>query len=364
LNHSKESLKTAALIGLSCVPGTRLLDLYDNSLGKTAGGIGSAAYFFLYYAMMVAYIAQGGVNLVSVLPGAFKSLPHGAEQVAFATVCGMSLFAASSNAVAKASDLLVAAVVGTFGAIMWMASSAADFIALINPVNQHLELVINCCPILFLAFVFQNVVPTVVTQLEGDQSKIINASIGGTTVPLLMFLTWNAVILGNGIGSGDLSNVDPVALLQSGAVAGGSPVLGPLVTAFLSAALLTSVVGFTYSLVDAWTDVFNVKSQKGDEHFEKWKPALFGLIFVPPLALAVTDPSIFYDALFCHSLWYGTNHTERRLKIVPWYLNPWYHLARSLWEACGRQLVHLFWTKGRTSWESFSGLNKTFVILQ
>jgi tyrosine-specific transport protein len=149
---------------------------------------------------------------------------------------------------------------------------------------------------MFLALVYQNVVPTVVTQLEGDRSKIVQAIVGGTMVPLLMFLAWNAVVLGNVYGSGntDVTNLDPVAAMQSQAISNGAA-LGPLVSAFSSLALITSVVGFTYGLRDAWTDVFSVSSRGKD--FDRWKLPIFALVFGPPLALSISNPDVFYQAL-------------------------------------------------------------------
>ena len=89
-------------------------------------------------------------------------------------------------------------------------------------------------PVIFLAFVYQNVVPVIVKDLEGDRSKIIKAVIAGTTVPLVMFLAWNAVILGNvAAAGGDVSLVDPIALLQSSG-GGAQNILSPLVRSFFS----------------------------------------------------------------------------------------------------------------------------------
>jgi amino acid permease len=86
--------------------------------------------------------------------------------------------------------------------------------------NQHPEMIANCFPLCFLSFVYQNDVPTVVTQLEGDRTKITKAIIAGTTTLMLMFLAWNAVVLGNVMGT-DLTDMNPVVVLQSGA--SGSP---------------------------------------------------------------------------------------------------------------------------------------------
>ena len=48
-------------------------------------------------------------------------------------------------------------------------------------------------------------------------------------------------------------------------------------------------------LLNAWTDVFGINQKS--EAFSKYKPALYGLVYLPPLALSMTDPSIFYTAL-------------------------------------------------------------------
>jgi len=82
-----------------------------------------------------------------------------------------------------------------------------------------------------------------VNDLEGDRTKITQSIVMGTTAPLLMFLAWNAVCLGN-VSGGDTNGMDPVSLLQNGD-AGGNALLAPLVTSFSVLALITSLVGFT-----------------------------------------------------------------------------------------------------------------------
>ncbi|CAB9500436.1 Tyrosine-specific transport protein [Seminavis robusta] len=285
-------------IGSSGRPGLGLLELYENSLGKNVGRIGSAAYFFLHYAIMVAYVAQGGSNIAGYMEslglGDLASSVPGFGQLAFAGTCGAILYAVNSATVEKINNTLVFGVVASFLAIVGIGSSTADFGALIDPAFQHPEEVVNCFPILFLSLVYQNVVPTVVSQLEGDRNKITTSVIAGTTVPFIMFLMFNGVVLGNALSTGvDLtSGVNPVSLLQSN---GDGSVVGDLVSGFSMLAVITSMIGFTYGLLDAWTDVFNIPTE--GKEFERWKAPLFGLVFVPPVALSVANPDIFYDAL-------------------------------------------------------------------
>jgi tyrosine-specific transport protein len=154
---------------------------------------------------------------------------------------------------------------------------------------------VNAFPILFLSLVFQNVVPTVVTQLEADRKKITTAMIMGTSIPLLMFLAWNAIILGN-VASipGALDNgVSPISFLMNEGIGGDT--LSNLVGAFSELAVTTSLIGFIYGVIDALTDITKLPTKGPD--FEQWKPALFAGTLVPPLLLSLGNPDIFYDAL-------------------------------------------------------------------
>ena len=109
-----------------------------------------------------------------------------------------------------------------------------------------------------------------------------------------MFLAWNAVVLGN---LSDVSSIvesgatiDPVALLQA-----NSPgVLGPLVGGFSTLALITSLIGFTYGLLDAWKDVLKISESDASND---WKLPLFALVFAPPTLFATLNPDSFLDAL-------------------------------------------------------------------
>ena len=85
----------------------------------------------------------------------------------------------------------------------------------------------------------------------------------------------------------------PIQLLQSEGI--GGETLSTLESAFSELAIVTSLIGFIYGLIDGLTDVVNLPTKGPD--FEKWKPALFAGTLVPPLVLSLGNPDIFYDAL-------------------------------------------------------------------
>lgn len=269
--------------------GQGLLDLMEHSLGPKYSKVGSGAYLFLHYAVMVAYIAQGGSNIDAILNW---NVPDGTSQIAFAGVTAAALYNANAKSIEKANNALVLGVVTTFVAICAAGASSADYSGLLSLTNQHPEHTVDCFPILFLSLVYQNIVPSVVDQLEGDRKKVTQAIVGGTLAPLLLFLSWNAVVLGNVGAEAGLSNIDPVALFQSSE----NGLLGPLVTTFSSLAIVTSMIGFCYGLRDAWTDILKVDINSAD-YERNVKLPLYLLIFGPPLGLACANPSIFFDAL-------------------------------------------------------------------
>ena len=117
----------------------------------------------------------------------------------------------------------------------------------------------DALPIIFLSLVYHNVVPTVVNQLEGYRSKITKVIVYEISVPTLMFLAWNAVVLSNVGGAaldidGVAATIDPVAILQASASSGGSgAILANLVTTFSSLAVVTSLIGFVQRIrCDGW----------------------------------------------------------------------------------------------------------------
>ena len=276
-------------------PGQGMLDLYENALGAVWSKVGSFAYFFLHYALMVAYVAQGGGNLGDAMIGLglpVGELP-GIGPVLFTSAACFAMFTASPAMVEKANNLFVLVLGIAFLGIVSLGAATADFSSLISLSNQHPENIAGAFPIIFLSLVYQNIVPTVVHQLEGDRTKITQAILLGTSIPTIMFLAWNAVVLGNVVEGVSFTNMDPLALLQS--AQGGNPLLGKLVTIFSSLAIVTSLIGFVYGLLDALTDVLDLP--RDGPAYEEWKAPLFGLVFVPPLLLALADPGIFFSAL-------------------------------------------------------------------
>lgn len=140
--------------------------------------------------MMVAYISQGGQNLVNMfMDGASTSTNVIIlSQILFATLSAVTLYVLSNFPVwiNFFNNILVVGVIASFLGLISIGAPTVNIPELLNPIHQHPENVISAFPIMVLSLVFQNVVPTVVTQLECDRRKVTQAIIGGTLIPLIM----------------------------------------------------------------------------------------------------------------------------------------------------------------------------------
>lgn len=86
------------------------------TLGVAGSRVASVTYVFIHCCLLVAYMLQGGALLVEFLPDG--TLPDAAGAPLFAGLGGGSLLFASSKTVDRVNSVLVAGVVGTFGALL------------------------------------------------------------------------------------------------------------------------------------------------------------------------------------------------------------------------------------------------------
>jgi tyrosine-specific transport protein len=120
--------------------GIGLLELYKSSLGKELSWIAISAYFFLHYAVLVAYLSQGGANLGAALDSAgLQSISsiHGLDQFIFAASAGSLVYFAKPSVVENVNKTLVLGVIVSFLGIIGLGAGSADFTALVAPSNQH-----------------------------------------------------------------------------------------------------------------------------------------------------------------------------------------------------------------------------------
>ncbi|KAL6657420.1 hypothetical protein ACP70R_005200 [Stipagrostis hirtigluma subsp. patula] len=181
------------------------------------------------------------------------------------------------------NGFLVSGILLSFTSLVVVASGNLQWSSLLE---ANFSAAPQSIPIIALSFVYQNVVPVLCTNLEGDLSKVRTAIVAGTAIPLALFLVWDAVILGTiPVLAGSSTVADPLEQLRS-----SNGIVGPIVETFSFLAIGTSYIGFVLGLSDFLADLLKLPSGQN-------KPLPYIITLLPPLILSLLDPEIFFKAL-------------------------------------------------------------------
>jgi tyrosine-specific transport protein len=267
-----------------------LLTMVEGTLGYVGARIAGAAYLFLHYALLVAYVTEGGNILVSGMSqvwGGENLFPGWVGTIIFTCLFGGMMYLGREKFIEKLNSAFVGIVIISFLGLLWLGSGQVKTLQLLTHNWTSLGSAVS---VMLVALFFHNVVPVVVTRLEGDIPKIRQSIIIGSLIPLTMFLLWNAVILGSVspemLSTGDF---DPLQILRSG---GAGEWLGILLSIFSEFAIATSFIGFVYGLRDFFKDIFPLTQQPTSSRLP-----LYSLILLPPMSLGAINPKIFITAL-------------------------------------------------------------------
>lgn len=132
----------------------------------------------------------------------------------FSLLLGGICFSGSQRTIGAVNGVLVFGIIASFTVLVVVASGDLHWEALLK---ANFEAAPQSIPIIALSFVYQNVVPVLCTNLEGDLSKVRSAIVFGTAIPLALFLVWDGVILGTitTLGTEADKIADPQQLLRS-----------------------------------------------------------------------------------------------------------------------------------------------------
>ncbi|KAH7837722.1 hypothetical protein Vadar_017235 [Vaccinium darrowii] len=259
--------------------GVSLVSMARRTLGTAGVQLACWSYIFIHYALLVAYVARSSDILAS-----FLGIPVWETATLFSLLLGGICYFGSQRFVGAVNGVLIFGIIISFTALVVVASGDLHWDAL---VKANFEAVPLSIPIIALSFVYQNVVPVLCTNLEGNLGKVRTAIVLGTAIPLALFLVWDAVILGSitSFERGSDKIADPLQQLQS-----INGVVGPIVQVFSLLAIATSYIGFVLGLADFIADLLKLPSGQS-------RPLPYLLTLIPPLALSLLDPDIFFKAL-------------------------------------------------------------------
>lgn len=274
-------------------PGANILTMTARLLGPYGRFIAGGLFLFLYYCLIIAYIAGGG-PLISLL--ASKLLPSWMPLGGGMSVGGYLLFTLLFGAIVwhgvrsidRVNGVLVIGMALSYVGLLSLGFSLVD--------SSRFDFVdfpaaFTAAPVLFSAFGYHNIIPSLSNYLHRDKKALRLSIFCGTFSALIIYSLWQWLI----IGAVPLSKIVaaknaglPASFVLEGIV--HNPWLDRCTTLFGFLAIVTSLLGVALSMVDFITDGL-------PEVWKKHRLIPTVLTFLPPLAITIVDPTLFDKAL-------------------------------------------------------------------
>ena len=267
---------------------SNLITMSQRLLGRFGKEVCWIVYLFLFVTVMIAHVVSGGSVLGELANG---SMPNWLAMVIYVAIFSPVVYLGT-----KWVDRLN---------ITLMLGVAISYFLFIGVSYQHVDLHLLArsnwskawlaLPVLFTAFTFQVIIPTLMTYMKRDVKKVRLAIILGTTVPLLVYLIWEFLILGiipaegpNGLNEAAKMGWNAVMPLKELV---GSHIVFAIGKSFAFFTMTTSYIALSLAYLDFLADGLKVQ-KKGMR-----KVLLCLAVFAPPTIIAITYPHIFITAL-------------------------------------------------------------------
>lgn len=284
-------LCTGLLILEACIwmpKDANLITLSGKLLGKGGQVFCWVMYLFLFSCLMVAHVAGGG-GAISQLFG--SQLPHWLGTLIYVVIFSPVVYLGTRSVDRLNLGLMIGVVI--------------TYLLFVVAAVPHLQPALLgqmtwskawwALPVVFTAFGYQSLIPTLVTYMNRNVPKIRLAIIIGTSIPLFLYIIWELMILGiiplegpQGLLEARIKGHNAVSPLQHHIQIPWLVNVGQL---FALLAMTTSYVGISIAFVDFLADGLKVE-KRGLK-----KILLCALVFIPPTIITLFRPEIFIGAL-------------------------------------------------------------------
>lgn len=262
-----------------------LITMAHRLLGPVGKNVCWVVYLFLFVTVMIAHVVGGGAVLGEIFG---ESVPTWLSMVLYVVIFSPVVYM-GTKWVDRLNITLMGGVAISYFLFIGVAYDHVNPSLLTRADWSKAWLAL---PILFTAFTFQVIIPTLMTYMKRDVKKVRLCILFGTTIPLVVYLVWELLILG----------IVPGAELQNAGQMGWNAVM-PLKEliqssivfkigkAFAFFTMTTSYVALALAYIDFLADGLKV-AKRG------FKKVLLCLgVFVPPTLVSILYPKIFLIAL-------------------------------------------------------------------
>ena len=269
-----------------------LISMIHKTLGPWGKAIGWVTYLLLLYSLTAAYIAASSSLLLSALSSFLPfSIPSWVAPFILPSVFGAFIYLGTLGVDIVNRFLMIGKGLAIFLLISFLPSQIEGSFLL----RADFKPLVMTVPVIVTSFGYHIIIPTLTTYMAHDKKKLRLALLTGSLIALILYLLWEAMILGT-IPLGGTNGL--IKAWKAGASA-----TAPLTRMFANPwiqlgahffpffAIITSFLGVTLSLSDFLKDGFKLKKS-----FEG-KLLAMCLTFVPPLIFVFSYQRGFMIAL-------------------------------------------------------------------
>lgn len=273
---------------LKLPPQSNLVSMAGAYLGRPGKVFAWVLYLFLFYCLSIAYISGGGGLLLSWTG---LNVPAWIGGLLFVGIFAPFVYV-GARAVDRINWVLMAGLIVSYVGFIILGLRHVDssYLQTSNGLMSWKAL-----PVIFTAFSYQGVIPSLATYMRRNARRLRIAIIGGTSLAFVIYVAWEFLILGIIPLEGEMGLLQ-AARLGTTAVEPlkahiGAGVVYSLGQSFAFFAITTSFLGVALGLMDFLADGLHM-AKKGSRHL-----LLAAITFGPPLVIALTYPSGFLKAL-------------------------------------------------------------------
>lgn len=267
---------------------TNIVTMAEHTMGQGGKVAAWLLYIFLFYCLTVAYMVGCGNLVVEFFQG---GIPDWLGPIIFVALF-FPFVLVKTQTLGRFNAVLVIGLAVSFIAFVIM---GVPYVQAENLREANWLKSIFTLPIVFTAFAFHGIVPTLAHYMHYDARRTRIVILLGIIIPLVVYIIWEWLILGivpvfgpHGLEEARLSGLNAVMPLKNFIQSPLIYVFGEYLAFF---SLVTSYLGVTVGLRDFLADGLRVEKDR------RGKLLLSTLIFLPPLLIAILYPHIFLTAL-------------------------------------------------------------------
>jgi tyrosine-specific transport protein len=265
-----------------------LITMAHRLLGPVGQSVCWIVYLFLFVTVMIAHVLGGGAVL-SEICGSF--LPNWLAILIYVVIFSPVVYLGTK----WVDRLNITLMIGVATCYFLFIAVSYKHVQPSLLTHANWSKAWLALPVLFTAFTFQVIIPTLMTYMNRNVKKVRLAIILGTSIPLVVYLIWEFLILGiipaegpNGLTEAAKKGWNAIMPLKELI---GSPLLFAVGKSFAFFTMTTSYIALALAYLDFLADGLKVQ-KKGIK-----KVLLCLAVFIPPTLVALTYPHIFITAL-------------------------------------------------------------------